>query len=151
APGLRVSASSDGGGELRIVVASGADGFRGSLRLRDRDGYEVERSVAGADCRELVAALALIVAGLGRSDAAATEPSPVAPPSAAPPPRAPTPERSTAPIAPPSPSPRASPRFDLRAALTARSAVAPQTGLGVDVGAGVSATADGRAPGWSAR
>ncbi len=72
-----------------ITVVSGNQESRGHLTIRDPDGHEAERDVAGATCDEVIAALALITAlavdpgALTRpADPPATPSEPPAPPTA---------------------------------------------------------------------
>jgi len=91
-PRVRVVEASEPAPVLVVTLADRTTGVVGELRLREGDGAETVRAVAGKTCEEVVPALALIAVVL--VDPAAT--TPAAPPAAAPAAPAPPPSRSPA-------------------------------------------------------
>jgi hypothetical protein len=87
-----------------VWIASGAQGARGTLVIREIDGREATREVPGEDCGEVAAALALVVAVAIDADA---QTAPIAPPPRPEPPAAPS--IALLPMAPPPPPTDASP------------------------------------------
>lgn len=85
-PRVRVVEASEAGPVLVVALADRAAGVVGELRLREPDGSETVRAVAGKTCEEVIPALALIAVVL--VDPEATTP-PAPPPPTVPPPRAP--------------------------------------------------------------
>jgi hypothetical protein len=58
----RVATGDEAARSFAVTIAEGADGSRGRLETTPLDGVTTAREVAGADCREVAAAVALIVA-----------------------------------------------------------------------------------------
>jgi hypothetical protein len=99
---------------LLVNIRAHKRGFAGRVIVRDPDGSETERAVAGESCGEVVAGLALIAAvaidPLAATGAATPEPSgSVAPPSSSTPPAPPPPPPPTPPPAQTTEPPRETP------------------------------------------
>lgn len=83
-PRVRVVEAGEPGPALVVALADRPAGVVGELRLREPDGTETVRAVAGKTCEEVIPALALIAVVL--VDPEATTAPATAPPSAPPPP-----------------------------------------------------------------
>lgn len=100
-----VSAGETGRG-FRARVASGDGQFAGSLLIEEPGAPPAERTLSGATCADVVAALALVTALAIDPQAKTSAIAAPEVPAAAPPP-APTAEPSAAPAVPPAPAPSA--------------------------------------------
>jgi len=79
-PRVRVVESGDAVAIVSVELADRPTGIVGQLSLREPDGSETRRAVAGKSCEEVVPALALIAAVLLDPEAM-TRPAPAAPPA----------------------------------------------------------------------
>jgi hypothetical protein len=124
-PRVRIIDAAEPGPALVVTLADRSSGVVGELRLREADGTETVRAVAGKTCEEVVPALALIAVVLVDPEANARS---------APPPATPLP-------ASPPPAPAAEGAVHFRASLgsgvTLSSAVAPSLGYGPFIELGV--------------
>lgn len=102
----RTSRASEGPGEfrLRVKIDAEAGGAKGALEIRDPDGAEQRRDVAGRTCAEVVKGLALVTALVLDPDADEAPITPIAPPPAPVPPAPPTAVNGIPPTAVPPPA-----------------------------------------------
>ncbi|MBI3184906.1 MAG: hypothetical protein HYZ28_22430 [Myxococcales bacterium] len=136
-PRVRRAVAGEPAQALVVSIAAEAETFHGTLSIRDSDGAETSRAIAGDHCDEVVSALALVaaVALEGR-----LEPLPEAVLDAAPPE-----EPSTAKARLPAPPPidERGWAFAAEAGLFAQSGASPGVGLGASLGASARRLGEG--------